>query len=72
VASSTHCELHVRVPEEMYKQKGQFEFAVIQVWEGIEVGRLTFRFGPEASLGKGGHGCGGHDGCECGCHHGGY
>ena len=46
VGDSVHCELPVRVPEETYKQKGQFEFAVMQVWEGIEVGRLAFRFGP--------------------------
>jgi serine protease len=75
VGSSADCELHVRVPVETYKQNGQFEFGISQEWEGIEVGRLTYRFGPEASLGKGGKGgdgCGGHDECGCGCHHGGY
>lgn len=54
------------------RQNGQFEFAVSQEWDGIEVGRLTYRFGPEASLGEGNHGYGGHHECGCGCHHGGY
>ncbi|KAG4436836.1 hypothetical protein IFR05_007685 [Cadophora sp. M221] len=74
IGSAADCELHVRVPDETYKKNGQFEFAVSQEWEGIEVGRLTYRFGPEASLGKGDgdHGCGGHHKCGCGCHHGGY
>lgn len=79
--SRANCELQIKVPIATYKQEGKFEFAIAQVWEGKEVGRLTYHFGPKADLTRGnsGHcGCerGCKHGCECGCHdderHGGH
>lgn len=72
VGSLAKCELHIRVPLETYKLNGQFDFAIAQEWEGLEVGRLTYHFGPEAVVSDGKGGCGGHEKCGCGCHHGGY
>ncbi|KAG5763848.1 hypothetical protein H9Q72_008065 [Fusarium xylarioides] len=57
------CELRVRVPVNTYKSLGTFEFSLVQEWGGVEVGRLNYHFGPEASLSKGG---------GCGCHPCGY
>jgi serine protease len=45
--SEAACELHVTVPEGSYEKYGQYEFAVVQEWEGKEVGRLTYSFGAE-------------------------
>jgi serine protease len=72
VGSLAKCELHIRVPLDTYKLNGQFDFAIAQEWEGLEVGRLTYRFGPEAVVSDGKGGCGGHGKCDCGCHHGCY
>jgi serine protease len=58
------CELRVLVPEETYKLQGVYEFAVIQTWEGIEVGRLTYHFGQVAILDKPEERC---DHCHCVC-----
>jgi hypothetical protein len=38
------CELRVRVPEGMHEQPGLYEFAVRQLCDGQEVGRVTWRF----------------------------
>jgi hypothetical protein len=43
--SVNECELVVSVPEETYKTRGRFEFAVRQLYREREVGRLTWRFG---------------------------
>ncbi|KAK3309273.1 peptidase S8/S53 domain-containing protein [Chaetomium strumarium] len=48
--SLARCELQVRVPEEVYGTEGEVEFALVQEWEGVEMGRVTWRFGPEAEL----------------------
>ncbi|KAL2130162.1 hypothetical protein VTI74DRAFT_6817 [Chaetomium olivicolor] len=44
--SLARCELQLKVPEEIYKGAGNFEFALVQEWEGLEVGRVTWKFGP--------------------------
>ncbi|KAK4234198.1 peptidase S8/S53 domain-containing protein [Achaetomium macrosporum] len=48
--SLAKCELQVQVPKEVYEAEGEVEFALVQEWEGVEVGRVTWRFGPEAEL----------------------
>jgi hypothetical protein len=48
--SQADCELQVKVPEEVYKGEGAYEFALVQEWEGVEVGRVTWRFGSVADL----------------------
>jgi hypothetical protein len=44
------CELQVKVPDEAYEGGGDYEYAFVQEWEGVEVGRITWRFGPVAEL----------------------
>jgi serine protease len=75
--SRAKCELQVKVPVSTYKQVGKVDFAIAQVWEGKEVGRLTYRFGPRADLSEGNRcHCGCKHGCKFGCHdevrHGGH
>ena len=53
VGSLATCELYIRVPADTYHLPGDFEFALIQEWEGTEVGRLTYHFGQLAKLGPG-------------------
>ncbi|GAB1316934.1 Peptidase S8/S53 domain-containing protein [Madurella fahalii] len=50
VGSLAHCELQVRVPLETYTLGDDYQFALVQEWEGVEVGRVTWRFGPVADL----------------------
>lgn len=45
--SVAECELRVHVPEETYKTRGRYEFAVRQLYREREVGRLTWRFGTQ-------------------------
>lgn len=40
----------MKVPGEAYKGGGDYEFALVQEWEGVEVGRVTWQFGPVADL----------------------
>ncbi|KAK4675872.1 hypothetical protein QC764_506880 [Podospora pseudoanserina] len=44
VGSVSRCELVVRVPGEGVKGEGQWEYEIVQEWEGVEVGRVTWRF----------------------------
>jgi hypothetical protein len=48
--SLAKCELQVQLPRAVYAAEGEAEFALVQEWEGVEVGRVTWRFGPEAEL----------------------
>ncbi|KAH6649474.1 peptidase S8/S53 domain-containing protein [Chaetomium tenue] len=48
--SAADCELQVKVPGETYKGEGDYEYALVQEWQGVEVGRITWRFGPVAEL----------------------
>jgi len=45
VDSLALCTLVVRVPNDVYTSTGDFEFAVLQLFEGEEIGRVTYRFG---------------------------
>jgi hypothetical protein len=45
------CELLVMVPEVVYADAGgKNEYALVQEWEGVEVGRITWRFGAAGVL----------------------
>ncbi|KAK4199497.1 putative peptidase [Triangularia verruculosa] len=44
VGSVSQCELVVKVPEEEIKGEGQWEYEIVQEWEGVEVGRITWHF----------------------------
>lgn len=46
--SLAKCELQIKVPDDAYKSN--YEFALVQEWEGVEVGRVTWRFGPVTKL----------------------
>lgn len=49
--SLARCQLLVKVPEDVYAGKGTpAEVALVQEWEGQEVGRVTWRFGPVVKL----------------------
>ncbi|KAK4153159.1 peptidase S8/S53 domain-containing protein [Chaetomidium leptoderma] len=48
--SLARCELQVRVPEGTYEVQGGVDFALMQEWEGVEVGRVTWRFGAAGGL----------------------
>lgn len=48
--SVADCGLQVKVPDEVYEGEGDYEYALVQEWEGVEVGRITWRFGPLAEL----------------------
>jgi hypothetical protein len=48
--SLARCQLQVQVPKEAYEDGGETEFALVQEWEGVEVGRVTWRFGPVVEL----------------------
>lgn len=43
--SVAECTLVVHVPQETYEKEGVYEFAVSQVFEGKEMGRVTWHFG---------------------------
>lgn len=43
--SLAECTLAVQVPEWVYDRPGRYEFALRQLYQGQEVGRLTWRFG---------------------------
>ncbi|KAI9766663.1 MAG: hypothetical protein M1839_004786 [Geoglossum umbratile] len=44
------CRVRVRVPEGVYKGPGRYEFAVRQLYNEKEVGRLTWHFGQHAAV----------------------
>ncbi|KAK0736682.1 peptidase S8/S53 domain-containing protein [Apiosordaria backusii] len=44
VGSVSQCELVVKVPEEEIKREGQWEYEIVQAWDGVDVGRLTWKF----------------------------
>jgi hypothetical protein len=48
--SMAACELRVKVPMEAYAAERLYEFALVQMWEGVEVGRVTWRFGRAVQL----------------------
>jgi hypothetical protein len=52
VGSLPACELYIRVPPDTYRCQGSFEFFLNQEWEGVEVGRVTYRFGPVAKVSR--------------------
>ena len=45
VDSLALCTLVVRVPNDVDTSTGDFEFAVLQLFEGEEIRRVTYRFG---------------------------
>ncbi|KAI9778132.1 MAG: hypothetical protein M1839_008341 [Geoglossum umbratile] len=58
-SSLAKCNLLVCVPEETYNRSGTYEFAVRQLYQGREVGRVTWHFGQPALIK-----CPEGDGCE--------
>lgn len=48
--SLAECNLLVSVPEQTYTQPGVYEFALRQLYQDREVGRVTWHFGQPASL----------------------
>lgn len=49
--SLAKCELQIKVPGDVYGDtEGKYEFSLVQEWEGLEVGRVTWRFGAVVEL----------------------
>lgn len=48
--SLARSELQIKVPDDAYGAGKNYEFALVQEWEGAEVGRVTWRFGPVTKL----------------------
>jgi serine protease len=49
--SEAQCRLLVHIPEE--ERRNEYEIAVRQIWEDIEVGRVTWRLAPDVRKGAG-------------------
>lgn len=46
--SVAKCTLAIQVPQDTYEKEGVYEFAVSQLFEGKEMGRVTWHFGKES------------------------
>lgn len=59
--SLAECNLMVSVPKQTYTQPGVYEFAIRQLYQDREVGRVTWHFGQPASLKH----CHCREDCDC-------